>query len=185
MNHGTGDTTEFDDVRHGYAPPRQRNRVPPVPKYPETRPEDVALEFPDARFAQSGEIASAVEADDADPGVSDGNAFADISDRVHTLIDSGKAAYDAEIALLKARADVITSAAKGAAVFVSLAAAAGLVTLLAIGFGAIIILADYLTNLQAVAIVVVALVLLTAIAGWLAKRQFDRITTAIWERTDG
>ncbi len=181
MNYGTDGKTEFDDVRHGYAPPRQQNRVPAVPDYPETRAEDIALEFPDAAYAQSGDVPDV----ELEENIANGNAFADISDRVHGLLDSGKAAYEAEIALLKARADVITSAAKGAAVFVSLAAAAGLVSLLAIGFGAIIILADYLTNLQAVAIVVVALSLLTGISAWLAKRQFDRITSAIWERTDG
>lgn len=180
MQYGTDGKTEFDDVRHGYAPPRQQNRVPSVPTYPETRPEDVAFGFPDAAYQQSGHVDAEQRAD-----FTEGNAFADIPLKVHTLLDSGKAAYEAEIALLKARADVIASAAKGAAVFVSLAAAAGLVTLLALAFGAIIILADYLTNLEAVAIVVVALGVLTAIAAWLAKRQFDRITSAIWERTDG
>lgn len=179
MNYGTGGKTEFDDVRHGYAPPRQQNRVSSAPVYPETRPEDVEFSFPDADYRQSATDASGRSL------AADGNAFSDIPEKVHSFLDSGKAVYEAEVALLKARADVITSAAKGAAVFVSLAAAAGLVTLLAVGFGAIIILADYLSNLEAVAIVVVFLGLLTALSTWLAKRQFDRITSAIWERTDG
>ena len=48
MNYGTGTDTEFDDVRHGYAPPRQQNRVVP-PHHNETRAEDVAFGFADAR----------------------------------------------------------------------------------------------------------------------------------------
>ena len=194
MNYGTGTDTEFDDVRHGYAPPRQQNRVVP-PHHNETRAEDVAFGFADAPYQQSGDAphdadeaaldamheAPLEPADPTDPAT----IVEDISNNIESLIDTGRAAYEAEIALLKARADVIASAAKKAAVFVSISAAAGLVTLLAIGFGAIFILADFLTHTQAVAIVVSALALLTGITAWFGKRQFDRITGAIWERIDG
>lgn len=194
MTYGTGTDTEFDDVRHGYAPPRQQNHVVP-PHHNETRPEDVKLGFVDAPYQQSGMVHEEIlpeeqdrleggiapPADPTDPAT----MVEDISNNIEALFATGRTAYEAEITLLKARADVIASAAKKAAVYVSISAAAGLVTLLAIGFGAIFILADFLTHTQAVVIVVTALALLTGITAWFGKRQFDRITGAIWERIDG
>lgn len=170
MSYGTGTKSEFDDVRHGYAPPREHNRPVPAPQ-PETRPEDVDFGFVDAPYQQSGDPPGPVDQ-------------ARISDSVTGLFDSGKAVYEAEIALFKARADVIASATKRAAIFISVAGSAGLVAFLALGYGAIQLLSLYMTPLVATGLTALALGTLTALSAWLAKQQFDRITGAIWERTD-
>ena len=177
MVDGTGTKSEFDDVRHGYAPAREHNRAkPPSPPRPPAQPsEEWQAEAAEDDIASSGPSSGASEPS---------GGRAPIMDSVHTLIDSGKAAYDAEVSLFKARADVMVSAAKRAAILIALASGAGLILLLALGFGAIIILSEYISSIAAVLIVVSVLALIAGLAAWAAQQQLDRITHAFGERHD-
>lgn len=173
MVDGTGTKSELDDVRHGYAPAREHNRAkPPSPPRPP------------AALLQDGADEMAEDIEPSEPR-QPSDSRAPIMESVNTLIDSGKAAYDAEISLFKARADVVVSAAKRAAIFIALASGAGLILLLALGFGAIIVLSDYISSFAAVLIVVSVLAIVAGLAAWAAQKQLDRITHAFGERHDG
>ena len=178
MTYGTGTKSEFDDVRHGYAPPREHSRSVPHPQ-PEIRTEDVELGFVDEQFQQSGDVDGSYSKHSVSDSAEERPT---IGDSVQDLVDSGKAAYRAELNLFKARADVIISASKRAAVFTAISAGAGLVFLLALGVGSIIVLAQHIDPAVAVLIVVTILGLISGCAAYLAKQQYDRMTDAFGER---
>lgn len=177
MVQGTDTKTEFDDVRHGYAPVREHNRAPSqTPNSPDSAPDITMTGQDEPQDAHA-------QADPNDAGRPEISADT-LENSVNALIDSGKAAYQAEISLLRARAGLAVSSTKAMVAYMGIALSAGMVTLLALGFGSIIILSEYLPNEAAVAIVVLSLGAITAFAGWKAKEQFDHITRAIWEQAD-
>lgn len=180
MADGTQTKTEFDDVRHGYAPPREHNRAAPKP-HPATKREEADEEAPseDASASATDAPEQFFEQSEETPQPADS-----LTHSVQALIDSGKTAYQAEIVLLKARVDLIASSMRNGIVFMAIALSAGMVTLLALGFGSIIILSGYMSNEAAVTIVVLLLATLTAITAWKAKEQFDRILGMVAERPD-
>lgn len=98
-----------------------------------------------------------------------------VRDVVETLSSSAKA----EISLIEARAALAGHGAKWASLWGFVAACALLVALLAVAFGAILVLAPYIGPLLATLTVVVALLALAAFASWRARRSAGDIRTAL------
>lgn len=195
MADGTQNRTEFDDVRHGYAPPREHNRATVRSRNKASLGDDITKAQPDINPPNAIDSIDSAERDKAPIDTADQQSGSDqkpssaqasdtLSDSVYALLDSGINAYQAEINLLKARTDFIASSTMHGIVYMGIALSAGMVMLLALGVGSIIILSGYISNEAAVAIVVFILGLLAGIAALKAKKQFNLIAGALWKQID-
>lgn len=97
---------------------------------------------------------------------------------VRDVVDNVAATAKAELALLQARGALAGHGVKWASAWGFVAACALLVAMLAVAFGAILVLAAYVGPLLATLIVVAALLVLAAVAGWRAKCSADDVRTA-------
>ena len=108
---------------------------------------------------------------------------------VGDVVDNLSATAKAELALLEARGELALHGASWAAAWGGIAACALGVAMLALAFGAILALAPHVGPLLATLIVVVALLLVAAFAGWRAHNSYGDVRTAFRrdlgiERTD-
>ena len=85
----------------------------------------------------------------------------------------------AELALLEARGALASHGVKWASAWGFVAACSLLVALLAVAFGAILVLAPHVGPLLATLIVVAALIGLAGFAGWRAKRSAGDVKLAL------
>lgn len=97
---------------------------------------------------------------------------------VGDVVDNLSATAKAELALLEARGELALHGASWAAAWGGIAACALGVAMLALAFGAILVLAPQVGPLLATLIVVLALLALAAFAGWRARRSYGDIRTA-------
>ena len=105
------------------------------------------------------------------------------------VVDNVSATAKAELALLEARGELALHGATWTAAWGTIAACALGVAMLALAFGAILALAPLVGPLLATLIVVVALLLVAAFAGWRAHNSYGDVRTAFRrdlgiERTD-
>lgn len=98
---------------------------------------------------------------------------------VGDVIDNLSATAKAELALLEARGELALHGASWTASWGAIAASALGVALLALAFGAILVLMPHVGPLLATLIVVGALLLIAAFAGWRARRSYGYIRTAL------
>lgn len=101
-----------------------------------------------------------------------------LADIVRDVVDDVQATARTELALLQARGAVAGHGVKWASAWGFVAACALLVAMLAIAFGAILVLAAQIGPLAATLIVVALLLALAAFAGWRAKASADDIRAA-------
>jgi len=101
-----------------------------------------------------------------------------LKDIVRDVVDDLSATAKAELALLEARGALAGHGIKWASAWGFVAACALLVAMLAVAFGAILVLAPRVGPLAATLIVVLALLGLAAIAAWRAKRSAADVRTA-------
>lgn len=101
-----------------------------------------------------------------------------LSDVVSDIVQNVTATARAELRLLEARAAMVKHGAQRAAIWGFIAASALLVALLALAFGAILILATYIGPLLATVIVFAALLLLAAFASFRSRRSAADVTAA-------
>ena len=97
---------------------------------------------------------------------------------VRDVVDNVAATAKAEMALLQARGALAGHGVKWASAWGFVAACALLVAMLAVAFGAILVLAVYVGPLFATLIVVAVLLALAAFAGWRAKQSAGDVRTA-------
>lgn len=97
---------------------------------------------------------------------------------VGDVVDNLSATARAEFALIEARGELALHGASRAAIWGGVAATAAGVALLALAFGAILALSPELGPLLATLVVVSALLVIAAIAGWRARRHYGDIRTA-------
>jgi uncharacterized membrane protein YqjE len=97
---------------------------------------------------------------------------------VGDVVDNLSATARAEFALIEARGELALHGASRAAIWGGVAATAAGVALLALAFGAILALSPELGPLLATLVVVSALLVIAAIAGWRAHRHYGDIRTA-------
>lgn len=98
---------------------------------------------------------------------------------VGDVVDNVSAAAKAELALLEARGELALHGATWTAAWGTIAACALGVAMLALAFGAILALAPHVGPLLATLIVVAALLLIAAFAGWRARSSYGDIRTAL------
>ena len=97
---------------------------------------------------------------------------------VRDVVDNVAATAKAELALLQARGALAGQGVKCASVWGFVAACALFIAMLALAFGAILVLAAQVGPLPATLIVVAVLLALAAVAGWCAKRSAGDVRTA-------
>ena len=97
---------------------------------------------------------------------------------VRDVVDNVAATAKAELALLQARGALAGQGVKWASVWGFVAACALFIAMLALAFGVILVLAARVGPLLATLIVVAALLVLAAVAGWFAKRSAGDVRTA-------
>lgn len=102
-----------------------------------------------------------------------------LDDLVRDVIDNLSATAKTEIALLEARGKLAGHGVKWASAWGFVAASALLVAMLAVAFGAILVLSPRVGPLLATLIVVAALIALAAFAGWRAKLSAGDVRTAL------
>ncbi len=98
---------------------------------------------------------------------------------VRDVVDNLSATAKAEIALIEARGALAGHGIKWASAWGFIAACALLVAMLAVAFGAILVLAPHVGPLAATLIVFAALIALAAFAGWRAKRSAGDVRAAL------
>jgi hypothetical protein len=98
---------------------------------------------------------------------------------VDDVIDNLSATAKAELALLEARGELALHGASWAAAWGAIAASALGIAMLALAFGAILVLAPHIGPLLATLIVVGVLLAIAAFAGWRAQRSYGDIRTAL------
>lgn len=98
---------------------------------------------------------------------------------VRDVVENLSATAKAEIALLEARGALAGHGIRWASTWGFVAACALLVAMLAVAFGAILVLAPRVGPLLATLIVVAALIALAAFAGWRAKLSAGDVRTAL------
>lgn len=101
-----------------------------------------------------------------------------LKDIVRDVVDDLSATAKAELALLEARGALAGHGIKWASAWGFVAACALLVAMLAVAFGAILVLAPRVGPLAATLIVVLALLGIAAFAAWRAKRSAADVRTA-------
>jgi hypothetical protein len=97
---------------------------------------------------------------------------------VRDVVDNLSATAKAELALLEARGTLAGHGIKWASAWGFVAACALLVAMLAVAFGAILVLAPHVGPLLATLIVFASLLALAAFAGWRAKVSAGDVRTA-------
>lgn len=97
---------------------------------------------------------------------------------VRDVVDNLSATAKAELALMEARGTLAAHGVKWASAWGFVAACALLVAMLAVAFGAILVLTPEVGPLLATLIVVAALIALAAFAGWRAKLSAGDVRTA-------
>ena len=102
-----------------------------------------------------------------------------LGDIVRDVVDNVSATAKAELALIEARGALAGHGIKWASAWGFVAACALLVAMLAIAFGAILVLSVHVGPLLATLIVVAALIALAAFAGWRAKLSAGDVRTAL------
>ena len=95
------------------------------------------------------------------------------------VVENVSATAKAELALLEARGELALHGVTWTAGWGTLAACALGVAMLALAFGAILVLAPHVGPLLATLIVVAALLLVAAFAGWRARASYADIRTAL------
>lgn len=98
---------------------------------------------------------------------------------VGDVVDNLSATARAELALIEARGELALHGASRAAIWSGVAATAAGVALLALAFGAILVLSPHLGPLLATLIVVGVLLVIAASAGWRAHLSYGDIRTAL------
>ena len=98
---------------------------------------------------------------------------------VDDVIDNLSATAKAELALLEARSELALHGASWTAAWGAVAASALGIAMLALAFGAILVLAPHVGPLLATLIVVGVLLAIAAFAGWRAQRSYGDIRTAL------
>lgn len=98
---------------------------------------------------------------------------------VDDVIDNLSATAKAELALLEARGELALHGASWTAAWGAIAASALGIAMLALAFGAILVLAPHIGPLLATLIVVGVLLAIAAFAGWRAQRSYGDIRTAL------
>jgi len=97
---------------------------------------------------------------------------------VGDVVDDLRAAAEAEVALFKARGALAYHGTVWSSAWGFVGACALLVSMLALAFGAILVLAQHVGPLLATLIVVAALLLLAGFAAWRARMRFDDVKAA-------
>ena len=115
----------------------------------------------------------------APEGTPDASPPVPLEQVVRDVVDNLSATARTEIALLEARGVLAGNGLKGASIWGFVAACALLVAMLAVAFGAILVLAPHVGPLLATLIVVAALAALAAFAGWRARLSAGDIRTAL------
>jgi hypothetical protein len=95
------------------------------------------------------------------------------------VVENLSATAKAELALIEARGELALHGATWSAAWGAVAACALGVAMLALAFGAILALAPHTGPFVATLIVVAALLLIAALAGWRARRAYGDIRTAL------
>ena len=98
---------------------------------------------------------------------------------VGDVVDNLQSAAEAELALLKARGALAYHGVGWTSAWGFVAACALLVAMLALAFGAILVLAQHIGPLLATLIVVAFLLAVAAFAGWRAQIAYNDIRTAL------
>lgn len=98
---------------------------------------------------------------------------------IRDVVDNLSASARAELALIEARGALAGHGVKWASAWGFVAACALLVAMLAVAFGAILVLAPHVGALLATLIVFAALIALAAFAGWRAKLSAGDVRTAL------
>ncbi|WP_188236831.1 phage holin family protein [Sphingopyxis sp. LK2115] len=98
---------------------------------------------------------------------------------VGDVVENLSATAKAELALIEARGELALHGATWSAAWGAVAACALGVAMLALAFGAILVLAPHTGPLLATIIVVAVLLAIAALAGWRARRAYDDIRTAL------
>jgi hypothetical protein len=102
-----------------------------------------------------------------------------IEDIVRDVVDNLSTTARAELALLEARGALAGHGIKWASAWGFVAACALLVAMLAVAFGAILVLAPHVGPLLATLIVFASLIALAGFAGWRAKISVGDVRTAL------
>jgi len=97
---------------------------------------------------------------------------------VGDVVDNLQASAEAELALLKARGALAYHGAGWASAWGFVAACALLVAMLALAFGAILVLAQHIGPLLATLIVFAVLLAIAAVAGWRARLSYGDVKAA-------
>ncbi|WP_422061394.1 hypothetical protein [Sphingopyxis sp.] len=98
---------------------------------------------------------------------------------VGDVVDNLSATAKAELALIEARGELALHGASWSAAWGVIAASALGVAMLALAFGAILVLTPLVGPLAATLIVVILLLLIAAFAGWRARLSYGDIRTAL------
>ncbi|MBB5706257.1 phage holin family protein [Sphingopyxis panaciterrulae] len=98
---------------------------------------------------------------------------------VRDVVENVSAAAKAEMALIEARGSLAWHAIKWTSAWGFIAACALLVAMLAVAFGAIMVLAPHVGPLAATLIVFAALIALAAFTGWRAAHHWRDVRTAL------
>lgn len=102
-----------------------------------------------------------------------------LEDIVRDVVDNLSTTARAELALLEARGALAGHGVKWASAWGFVAACALLVAMLAVAFGAILVLAPHVGPLLATLIVFASLIALAGFAGWRAKISVGDVRTAL------
>lgn len=97
---------------------------------------------------------------------------------VGDVVDNLQATAEAELALLKARGALAYHGVGWTSAWGFVAACALLVAMLALAFGAILVLAQHIGPLLATLVVVAALLLVAAVSGWRARLSYGDVKAA-------
>ena len=98
---------------------------------------------------------------------------------VGDVVDNFSATAKAELELLEARSELALHGASRAAIWGGVAATAAGVALLALAFGAILVLSPHIGPLLATIVVVAVLLAIAAFAAWRAQLGYGDIRTAL------
>ena len=98
---------------------------------------------------------------------------------VGDVVDNLSATAKAELALIEARSELALHGASRAAIWGGVAATALGIALLALAFGAILVLAPHIGPLLATIVVVTTLLLFAGVAAWRAQVHYGDIRTAL------
>jgi hypothetical protein len=105
-------------------------------------------------------------------------------DDLRQLAADGRVLLEAELAYHKSRAVVAGAGAKGIAGWLALALALIFFALMALVLGLVLVLAEQIGALGATVAATIVLLIAAALAGWAAKRRWDRMAQAFADSDD-